>query len=144
MTKKIALIIFLIAGSLAILILYTNGIPGLTSNQVAVQEDLYAAAERAQTLWARPALMDGAGRDFSIFEEAELLSRLQISSGASYEPGSDRELANKNGTYSVEIHNEGSISIRGVPAGRSEETVLTLTRNGDNDGWDLYLNGELE
>ena len=144
MTKKIAWTILLIACSLAILILYTNGIPGLTSNQTAVQQDLFAAAEKAQTLCARPALMDGAGRDFTIFDEAELLSRLQIASGSSNESGNDRELVNKNGTYSVEIHSESSISIRGVPAGRGEEMVLTLNRNGNNDGWDLYLNGELE
>src|SRR5690625_3627634 len=144
MTKKTAWTILLIACFLAILILYTNGIPGLTSNQAAVQQDLFAAAEKAQTLWARPALMDGAGRDFSIFDEAELLSRLQIGSGSSNESGNDRELVNKNGTYSVEIHSESSISIRGVPAGRGEEMVLTLNRNGNNDGWELYLNGELE
>src|SRR5690625_7974591 len=108
-TKYTAWTILLTASFLAILILYTNGIPRLTSNQAAVQQDLFAAAEKAQTLWARPALMDGAGRDFSIFDEAELLSRLQIGSGSSNESGNDRELVNKNGTYSVEIQDRKSV-----------------------------------
>lgn len=143
MNIKRILLFFLIFGVIAFIIFFTNGIPGITSNELAVHQDLNAAAERAQTLWARPALMDGAGRDFSIFEEADLLARLNISSGSSYQPGVDYQLVNKNGTYSVEIHNESSISITGSPAGRSEDVVIRLTRNAENDGWDLFLNGEL-
>lgn len=143
MNKTRILLLFFIVGVIAFIIFFTNGIPGITTNQVAVHQDLHAAAERAQTLWARPALMDGAGRDFSVFEEADLLARLNISSGSSYQPGVDYQLVNNNGTYSVEIHNESSISITGSPSGRSEDVVMRLTRNSEDDGWDLFLNDEL-
>lgn len=143
MIRKRTLVILFFVGLIASYIYFSNGLPGITSNEVAVHQDLNSATERAQALWARPALMDGAGRDFTIFEEADLLARLNIASGSSYQPGTDRELVNKNGTYSVEIHSENSISITGVPSGRSEVVVMRLTRNADNDGWDLFLNDEL-
>lgn len=143
MSKKLVVSILLVVAVLAVIIYFSNGIPGMTSNKLAVQQDLVSAADRAASLWARPALMDGAGRDFMRFEEAELLARLQITSGNAYQPGVDTELVNKNGTYTVEIHSENSISITGSPAGRSEDMVITLSRNSENDGWEMLLNGEL-
>lgn len=95
------------------------------ANRDAVRQDIMAAAAQAQAIWTRPAMMDGAGQDFSTITAVQLLPRLNIP-GAINDAGT--EVENENGTYTVAITDATTIVITGDPASDTPAIIGTLSR----------------
>lgn len=95
------------------------------ANRDAVRQDILGATAQAQAIWTRPAMMDGAGQDFTDLTVAELLPRLNIA-GELNEDGTT--VTNENGVYSVAITNATTIVITGDPASDTPNIIGTVSR----------------
>jgi Tfp pilus assembly protein PilE len=103
------------------------------ANRDAVRQDILAAAAQAQAIWTRPAMMDGAGQDFTVLSEAEILSRLNI-------PGSNPTgslVENENGDYSVPSRTATSITILAVPSSDTDNIQAVISRNATTGQWEI-------
>tara|TARA_R100001143_G_C3361345_1_gene136869 strand:+ start:43695 stop:44126 length:432 start_codon:yes stop_codon:yes gene_type:complete len=95
------------------------------ANRDAVRQDILGAAAQAQAIWTRPAMMDGAGQDFTALTAAELLPRLNIAGEIAADGGS---VENENGVYTVTITNATTIVVTGDPASDTENIIGTIAR----------------
>lgn len=95
------------------------------ANRDAVRQDILGAAAQAQAIWTRPAMMDGAGQDFSTLTAAELLPRLNIPGDVAADGSS---VTNENGVYTVAITNATTIAVTGDPASDTPNIIGTITR----------------
>jgi hypothetical protein len=103
------------------------------ANRDAVRQDIMAAAAQAQAIWTRPAMMDGAGQDFTTLIAAELLPRLNI-------PGElvGTTIENENGVYSISsITDATTIVIQGVPKSGTATMLATVSRNATSGQWGI-------
>jgi len=94
------------------------------ANRDAVRQDILAAAAQAQAIWTRPAMMDGAGQDFTTIT-TPILPRLNIP-GEVAADGST--VTNENGVYSLGAVGAASIAIIGDPASDTENIIGTVSR----------------
>lgn len=95
------------------------------ANRDAVRQDIMAAAAQAQAIWTRPAMMDGAGQDFSTLTAATLLPRLNIPGEVAADAST---VTNENGVYTVAITNATTIAVTGDPASDTVNIIGTLAR----------------
>jgi len=137
----LVILVTIIVGIATVVAINIFGTAAEQANRDAVRQDLLGAAVQAQGIWARPLLMDGAGRDFSVLSEADLLERLNIPADANYDAGTDTELNNENGTYSVEIDDADQITITGTPSGDTDDIVVVVDRDATTGNWEVTVDG---
>jgi hypothetical protein len=107
------------------------------ANRDAVRQDLAQAASYVQSLWERPAAMEGAGRDFTSMNVEDILRYINVPS-SSYQSG-DSEATNENGTYKVEIENETELLIIGEPDSGPPNLQVSILRNSETGQWDFTV-----
>ena len=138
----LVILVTIIVGIATVVAINVFGTAAEQAERDAVRQDLLGAAVQAQAIWARPTLMDGSGRDFTHFDEGELLTRLNIPADSDYERDST-PLTNSNGSYTLTRTTDGMV-ITGAPASGSADIELRLTRNTTTGGWDVEIDGEEE
>lgn len=138
----LVILVTIIVGIATVVAINIFGTASEQANRDAVRQDLLGAAVQAQGIWARPTLMDGAGRDFTNLSQAELLARLNIPSDADFDAGTSTTLNNENGSYVVAEPAENSITVTGTPSGGSDPIELIVTRNTDTGNWEITIDGE--
>jgi len=137
----LVILVTIIVGIATVVAINIFGTASEQANRDAVRNDLLAAAVQAQGIWTRPLLMDGAGRDFTNVDEIDLLPRLNIPANADFEAGTDTQLENENGTYSVTIDDEDQITITGTPSGDSDDIEVIVSRDDATGNWEVTVDG---
>ena len=120
----LVILVTIIVGIATVVAINIFGTAAEEANRDAVRQDLLSAAAQAQAIWARPQMMGGAGGDFSILTEEELLERVNIPRGPESTDGST---VNDNGTYTLTRDNL-SVTITGEPVSGTDNIVMTVTR----------------
>ncbi len=140
----LVILVTIIVGIATVVAINIFGTAAEQAERDAVRQDLLSAAVQAQGIWARPTLMDGAGRNFGNFEPGELLTRLNIPAESDHVPNST-PLVNSNGSYTVAVTNDGDgLEITGAPASGSPDIVLEVFRNDETGGWTVRIDNEEE
>lgn len=99
-----------------------------TKNRLIVEQELSAALDQAEAMWVRPALMEGAGRDFTRLDEDEILLSLRLRGELSESDGKPI-LLNDHAAYSVMILSPESLMLEATPSAGSEKITVTLWRS---------------
>lgn len=107
------------------------------SNRDAVRQDLSQAASYVQSLWERPTVMDGAGRDFTSMNVEDILRYINVPS-SSYQSG-DTEATNENGVFRVEIESETELLIIGEPESGPPNMQIRVTRIPQTGQWEFEI-----
>jgi len=132
----LVILVTIIVGIATVVAINIFGQASDQANRDAVRQDLMGAAAQAQGIWARPAMMDGAARDFDSLELAELLERLNIpTNDPDYVPGTSISLENDNGTYSLSGVDESELTIEGIPASGGETITAIVCRDETTGNW---------
>ena len=100
-------------------------------NRIAVEQQLADALDQAESVWIRPALMEGAGRDFTRLEEEELLMNLRLQGEVSEADGRP-VLTNEHAVYRVTILSSESLILEATPLYGSDPLSVTLRKSGEN------------
>lgn len=102
-----------------------------TKNRKAVEQQLSEALTLAEAMWSRPALMEGAGRDFTRLDEEELLLNLRLGGEISERDGLTK-LTNEHATYKITILSPVSLSLEAMPL-KGSETISVTIQFSDGD-----------
>lgn len=126
MTRK-SLPIFLLFFSVALLIyiLFFRE-SSETKHRIAVEQQLTNALDQAESVWIRPALMEGAGRDFTRLDEEELLMNLRLQ-GELSEAEERPVVINEHAVYRVTILSAESLVLEAAPFYGSDTLSITLS-----------------
>lgn len=145
----LVILVTIIVGIATVVAINIFGTAADQANRDAVRQDLMAASVQAQAVWSRPALMNGADRNFSTYvsnnSNGELLALLNIpNTDTDFDPTSDTEITNENGTYSIQSTGERSITIRGVPSsgGTGEYLQAAVQRDATTGNWSVTITDE--
>jgi hypothetical protein len=137
----LVILVTIIVGIATVVAINIFGSAADQANRDAVRQDLMGAAVQAQAIWARPALMDGANRDFADMGAPEVLARLNIpTNDPAFNPGTSTSLTNENGTYSITSIEADQLQITGAPSSGEPNIILDVWR--DNGTWQVEIDGE--
>ena len=131
----LVILVTIIVGIATVVAINIFGTAADQANRDAVRQDLMAAGVQAQAIWARPALMDGADRDFTELTTGSILYRLNIPGEMAADSS---EVENENGTYSITASEEEGLTILGVPASGNQNLQAELLRD-DDDNWQIEI-----
>jgi len=109
----------------------------IQSNRDAVRQDLVQAASYVQSIWERPSLMEGAGKDFSSMDENIILRFINVPS-SSFQEG-DTEAINENGTYRINDVDEMEMTIIGEPDTGPPNLQISVIRDPETGNWDFEI-----
>jgi hypothetical protein len=107
------------------------------ANRDAVRQDLSQAASYVQSLWERPLVMDGAGRDFTTMNVEDILRYINVPS-STFQSG-DTEATNENGTFRVEIESETELLIIGEPNSGPPNLEISVERDNETGQWEFTI-----
>ncbi|MCG2590520.1 hypothetical protein [Rhodohalobacter sulfatireducens] len=134
------ILVVIIVGISTIVAVNILGIGADNANRDAVRQDLTLASSKVQSLWEKPEMMDGAGKNFENLNTSEIIQYLNISS-SNYETG-DESVTNDNGTYRVEIENETSLRLVGEPRIGGSNIVITVSKDTETNNWNFEISEE--
>jgi hypothetical protein len=135
----LVILVTIIVGIATVVAINIFGQAADQANRDAVRQDLMAASVQAQAVWARPAMMNGAGRDFtSLTPSTLLLQRLGIP--GEYNDG-DSQIENENGTYTISGVEAEGLTLIGTPASGDQVIQAVLSRD-DNNNWQVAITDE--
>ena len=134
----LVILVTILVGIATVVAINVFGDAAEQGNRDAVRQDLLQASAAAQAVWSKPALLGGAGRDFSttnIVNDDDILRNIGI-------PGivSNGVLTNENGEYSIDSRDRLTLVIEADPATYRNTITLTVTREdpegdpGDDGG----------
>jgi hypothetical protein len=108
------ILVTIVIGIATIVAINIIGNGRIDANRDAVRQDLSAAASYVQSIWERPQIMGGAGKDFEEnMTEAKILQYLNVPA-SEFQIG-DSEASNENGRYFVSIQSDSELLITGEP-----------------------------
>lgn len=127
------ILVTILVGIAAVVALNVFGGAAEEANRSAVQQDMLQAASAAQAVWTQPAMMGGAGRDFTEVNVNDLTARLNI-------PGTrtNNVVNNENGQYTVTALGATALQIAAVPSNYSDNMSLIVCRDDDNQ-WQVNV-----
>lgn len=138
----LVILVTIIVGIATVVAINIFGQAADQANVDAVRQDLMAASVQAQAIWSRPALMNGADRDFNTYSGSigQLLALLNIpNTDSDFDPESSTSIENENGVYSLEIGGENSLTITGEPASGGDNIIATVQRNETTGNWSVQI-----
>ena len=135
----LVILVTIIVGIATVVAINIFGTAAEQANVDAVRQDLLGAAAQAQAIWARPAMMGGAGQNFGTMDQAALLRQLRIPGSLGTEVETAGEVSNENGTYTIEASDTRSITIQGVPS-QADVTLNVVVSIDANNNWDIVMN----
>ena len=130
--QQLLIVIFvtIVVALASIMALNIFGSNTIKSNRNAVQQDLLAGTNLAQSLYLKHDLFGGAGGDFSKIDESILVSLIIpgiLNGGDQWE--------NENGVYKVEDVEPHSLLIRGKPSTGEPDIIALLSFDTDDRYW---------
>jgi hypothetical protein len=134
----LVILVTIIVGIATVVAINIFGQAADQANRDAVRQDLMGAAVQAQAIWARPVMMNGAGRDFSdtdALTNAQLLQRLNIP--GAFDDG-ETEINNENGRYWLTGIQADELTINAEPTSGGPNITARVFRD-DNDNWDIDI-----
>ena len=143
----LVILVTILVGIATVVALNVFGTAAEDANRDAVRQDLLQGATSAQAIWARPAMLDGAGQDFSRAEiSANLIERLGMPIVEDHTActGNAGSFGNENGCYYIgaEITND-SFEIIGEPSSGGLDIIADISRNAEGD-WVISIADEGE
>jgi hypothetical protein len=140
----LVILVTIIVGIATVVAINIFGTAADQANRDAVRQDLMAAAVQAQGVWARPAMMNGADRDFQTYVSnnsvGELLELLNIPSNTF--DGSSGTLENENGSYVLAQPGAADeLQITATPSSGGDAIIMNLTRDNTTDRWVVDIDG---
>ena len=114
----LVILVVIIVGISTIIAVNILGVGADNANEDAVRQDLLTAASHVQEIWERPAMLDGANKDFTTLSETILLEKLRIMGTQA-----DGIITNENGSYEITIQEDSELKITGTPTSDNELTV---------------------
>ena len=133
MNKKISAL-FLFVISAILIIVYINHLKS-ENRKDFVLEELTDAARNTQSIWARPQMMGGAGKDFNNLNEIEILR--EVFRGTAGFEAHNESISNNNGIYTLEIISSIEIAFKGVTKNEQHEVKARVKRNNETEEWDI-------
>lgn len=132
----LVILVTIIVGIATVVAINIFGTAADQANRDAVRQDLMAAGVQAQAIWSRPALMNGANRNFSDgITQNSILYRLNIPGNMADDSS---QVVNENGTYSVAVNDTASVTITGEPASGGSNLEALVNRDEDGD-WQISI-----
>ena len=143
----LVILVTILVGIATVVALNVFGSAAEEANRDAVRQDLLNAAAQGQAIFARPALLDGAGRNFDtgLDSNQDLLERLGMPATSGFGDCADTELGNDNGCYEVTARTERDFTIVGKPSSDPANTITarvefrTTVPDGEQP-WTIHWN----
>ena len=134
----LVILVTIIVGIATVVAINIFGTASEQANRDAVRQDLLAAAANAQGIYARPAMMGGAGGDFGTLETPELLRRLNIPGALGTAADNTSQVVNENGTYTATGSGD-LITITGNPSSNPNDPLVLEVENVSG-AWEFRWN----
>ena len=133
MNRRIFTIVIIVAIFTVVVVLFNN--QNVKSDVDSVHQELIYAANTSQSLWARPQMMGGAGRDFTNLDEKQILQEAFRRTDG-FEAHNDY-ISNDTGIYMVEIISATEIILKGVTKNQQHEVKMRVKRNNETEEWEI-------
>ena len=139
----LVILVTIIVGIATVVALNVFGTAFEQSNIDAVRQDIMSAAVQAQAIWVKPAMMDGAGRNFqdqNIISQSDILKRLIIPGELDNEDN-PTQVTNENGVYSLSVTGSSQLVITGQPSNAEDPVVAVVCQDTDRN-WLVNIDNE--
>lgn len=134
----LVILVTILVGIATVIAMNVFGTSAENANRDAVRQDLLLGATNAQAVWTKPAMLDGAGQDFTraALTNAVLIRRLGMP--VQFADGTTASGTNENGAYEITAKDVNSVTIQGTPS-QSEGVILAVACRDDNSNWQVAV-----
>ena len=139
----LVILVTIIVGIATVVAINIFGTAADQANRDAVRQDLMTAAAHAQAIWSRPAMMDGAARDFTSMDVESIAERIGIPGRIHNTMDGDNvsvegnRIENENGVYII-APEEAALVITATPGSGEPNIIMRVEHDGTE--WTIGIN----